>query len=94
MFGYIIVNEVSGKHDATDEYHEGVDRQFLRNTNKVPDYTGSNPKRRQTLKFEFTLNYKTLKTACVCLESLYSAGYISTNKLKHPSQSAKAQAYT
>jgi len=44
MFGYNIVNDVSGKHAATDEYHEDVDRQFLRNTNKVPEYTVANPK--------------------------------------------------
>jgi len=85
MFDYNIVNDVSGKHAATDVYHEDEDRQFLRNTNKIPDYTASNPKRRQTLKFEFTLNYKTLQRACGCLESLYSPGYISMNKLKQPS---------
>ena len=46
MFGYNIVNDLPGKRAATDEYHDDVDRKFLRNTNKVPDYTASNPKRR------------------------------------------------
>lgn len=68
---------------------EVAGRKFLRNANKVADYKLSNPKRRQTLKLIFTLNYNTLTKPVAALIHYIPQNIFQNEQVKYSSLLAK-----